>query len=545
MKARLLELLSEHGVFAEPEVIDYLAARDSPVDYCNQLLRAEAEPPLFLNMEMVKHLEDALLRRSQAPTKEEPSGTDDKGLPLARASIISESPDTQLGPLPSKAATTVGPPPAFRPSQRSSDALPEKERTSLGLLAPGFEPQAMRFDGDIRVLKDITGNSTCVGEMSDFTFYFKSRYQKIRRLLKSRSEFRSSASIEYIKDKKQKGEIKVVGMVSDVRSAPWGGIIIKIEDDTAEMDATLGKDEFVVKDEVLGLIGKLDEKYMSVRVKTIVRPEFTTMRAPKRAKDPVLAMFLSDMHVGSKAFLAKEWRSFIKWLNGHIDAQRNLASGIKYIVISGDLVDGIGIYPGQEEELEIKDIYAQYEEVARQLSDIPGHINIIVLPGNHDAVRPAEPQPTFPSEITKLFTKNCTFVGNPCAFTLHGVEILAYHGRSMDDLIPAMKLKYDEPAEVMKWMLNMRHLAPIYGDRTPLAPEKEDLMVIERIPDIFVTGHIHKTDIKTYRSVLLIQASAWQSQTTFQKMMNLVPDPAKAIVVDLQNMNTKVLDFAG
>ena len=196
------------------------------------------------------------------------------------------------------------------------------------------------------------------------------------------------------------------------------------------------------------------------------------MRAPKRAKDPVLAMFLSDMHVGSKAFLAKEWRSFIKWLNGHIDAQRNLASGIKYIVISGDLVDGIGIYPGQEEELEIKDIYAQYEEVARQLSDIPSHINLILLPGNHDAVRPAEPQPTFPSEITKLFTKNCTFVGNPCAFTLHGVEILAYHGRSMDDIIPAMKLKYDEPAEVMKWMLNMRHLAPIYGDRTPLAPEK-------------------------------------------------------------------------
>jgi DNA polymerase II small subunit len=543
MKARILELLSEHGVFAEPEVIDYLAARETPVEYCEKLLRAEEEPPLFLNMDTVKELETVLERKTKGEPKDEPSNIDEKGRPIGKMSAIH---DEQPAP-PSVLKEPL------RPASSGPPVLPREPKEELvghrksvyNLLAPEFKPTALQFEADIRVLQDITGNSTCEGDIKDFTSYFKSRYHKIRKLLRARPEFRSSASIEYIKDKKQKGELKVVGLVSDVRTAKWGGIIVKIEDDTAEMDATLGKDEFVVKDEVLGLIGKLDEKYLSVRVKTIVRPEFTTMRAPKRAKDPVLAMFLSDMHVGSKAFLAKEWRSFIKWLNGHIDSQRNLASGIKYIVISGDLVDGIGIYPGQEEELEIKDIYAQYEEVARQLSDIPNHINIIVLPGNHDAVRPAEPQPTFPSEITKLFSRNCTFVGNPCAFTLHGVEILAYHGRSMDDLIPAMKLKYDEPAEVMKWMLNMRHLAPIYGDRTPLAPEKEDLMVIERVPDIFVTGHIHKTDIKTYRSVLLIQASAWQSQTTFQKMMNLVPDPAKAIVVDLQNMNTKVLNFAG
>jgi DNA polymerase II small subunit len=543
MKARILELLSEHGVFAEPEVIDYLAARETPVEYCEKLLRAEEEPPLFLNMDTVKELETVLERKTKGEPKEEPSAVDEKGRQLGKISAIH---DKHPGP-PSAPKELPRPAPLGLPlpSRTTAEEPGAHTKSVYSLLAPEFKPAAIQFDADIRILQDITGNSTCEGDIKDFTSYFKSRYNKIRKLLRARPELRSSPSIEYIKDKKQKGELKVIGIVSDVRTAKWGGIILKIEDDTAEMDATLGKDEFVVKDEVIGLIGKFDEKHMSVRVKTLVRPEFTTMRAPKRAKDPVLAMFLSDMHVGSKAFLAKEWRSFIKWLNGHIDASKNLASSIKYIVISGDLVDGIGIYPGQEEELDIKDIYAQYEEVARQLSDIPSHINIVVLPGNHDAVRPAEPQPTFPSEITKLFPKNCTFVGNPCAFTLHGVEILAYHGRSMDDIIPAMKLKYDEPAEVMKWMLNMRHLAPIYGDRTPIAPEKEDLMVIERVPDIFVTGHIHKTDIKTYRSVLLIQASAWQSQTPFQKMMNLVPDPAKAVVVDLQNMNTKVLNFAG
>jgi len=532
MKARILELLSEHGVFAEPDVVDYLAARDSPLEHCERLLRAEGEPPLFLNMETVSHLEEVLRRKAgERSADDEPSGLNAEGTPVATASIIA-GPPAQASPPRSQAPA--------EPSVSTRPAGP-----SLGLMASDFRPRAMELEADIKVLQDITNNSTCVGELKDFTDYFKNRFMKIRRLLKQRPEFRSVASIQYIKDNNQKGDIKVVGMVSDVRTAKWGGIIIKIEDDTAEMDATLGKDEFVVKDEVIGLQGKLDEKYKSLRVKTIVRPEFTTMRSPRKAKEDVSAVFISDMHIGSNAFLEKEWRKLIKWLNGHIDGTRELLDGVKYIVISGDLADGIGIYPGQEAELKIKDIYAQYEEVARQLGDVPGHIDIIALPGNHDAVRPAEPQPTFPKEITKLFSKNCTFVGNPCAFTLHGVEVLAYHGRAMDDIIPAMKLKYDEPAEVMKWMLNMRHLAPIYGDRTPLAPEKEDLMVIDRVPDIFVTGHIHKTDVKMYRSVLMIQASAWQSQTTFQKMMNLVPDPAKAVVVNLHTLNTKVLNFSG
>jgi len=533
-----LELLSEHGVFAEPEVVDYLAVRESPLEYCERLLRAEEEPPLFLNMEVLNHLEEVLRKKEgERSPDDEPSGLNAKGAPVAMVSTVAEPPS--LGPGPE------APQPRSEAQANAPPAAAQSVGTPLGLLASDFRPRAMGIDADIKVLQDITNNSTCEGDLNDFTLFFKSRFMKMRRLLRQRSEFRSVASIQYILDNKQKGDLKVVGMVSDVRTAPWGGIIIKIEDDTAEMDATLGKDEYVVKDEVLGLQGKLDEKHMSLRVKSIVRPELTTMRSPRKAKEPVNAVFISDMHVGSKTFLKKEWRSLIRWLNGHIDGTRELVNNIKYIVISGDLVDGIGIYPGQEAELDIKDIYAQYEAVARQLSDIPGHINIIALPGNHDAVRPAEPQPTFPKEITKLFSKNCTFVGNPCAFTLHGVEVLAYHGRAMDDLIPAMKLKYDEPVEVMKWMLNMRHLAPIYGDRTPLAPEKEDLMVIERVPDIFVTGHIHKTDVKMYRSVLMIQASAWQSQTTFQKMMNLVPDPAKAVVVDLQTLNTKVLNFSG
>ena len=92
-------------------------------------------------------------------------------------------------------------------------------------------------------------------------------------------------------------------------------------------------------------------------------------------------------------------------------------------------------------------------------------------------------------------------------------------------------------------MLKRRHIAPIYGDKTPLAPEKRDYMAIRNIPDVFVTGHVHTTAIAEYHGVRLINASTWQSQTSYQKMRAIVPDPAKAVLLDLQNLGARELAF--
>ncbi len=76
-----------------------------------------------------------------------------------------------------------------------------------------------------------------------------------------------------------------------------------------------------------------------------------------------------------------------------------------------------------------------------------------------------------------------------------------------------------------------------------MAPEKEDYLVIEDVPDIFVSGHVHGAGISEYRGVKIICASTWQSQTSFQRMHNFNPDPAKLPIVHLGNGNMKMLDF--
>ena len=187
-----------------------------------------------------------------------------------------------------------------------------------------------------------------------------------------------------------------------------------------------------------------------------------------------------------------------------------MARTIKYLILSGDCVDGVGIYPGQDKELAIPDLFDQYTRFAELLHLLPDWVECIMLPGNHDAVRPAEPQPTFEPTIQQDYNTT-TFVGNPCDFSLHGVRLLSYHGKSIDDFVATLRtVTYADPVEAMREMLRRRHLAPQWGGKTPLSPEPEDGLIIREVPDIFVTGHVHGHACLDHRGTTLVCSSTWQ-----------------------------------
>jgi len=221
-----------------------------------------------------------------------------------------------------------------------------------------------------------------------------------------------------------------------------------------------------------------------------------------------------------------------------------LAKTIRYFVISGDGVDGVGIYPNQEKELAIPDLFNQYGGLAKLLEPLPDWVDVLLLPGNHDAVRPAEPQPALDLELQQDYN-NTTFVGNPCDFSLHGVRILSYHGKSIDDFVAKMRsVSYDRPEAAMRAMIDRRHLAPSWGAKTPLSPEPEDNLVIRTIPDIFVTGHVHGHHVSDYKGVKLIHSSTWQDQTGYQRTLGFQPRPAILTVVNLHTHETASIPFA-
>jgi DNA polymerase II small subunit len=93
----------------------------------------------------------------------------------------------------------------------------------------------------------------------------------------------------------------------------------------------------------------------------------------------------------------------------------------------------------------------------------------------------------------------------------------------------------------MEEFLNIRHLAPIYGERTPLASELEDHLVIDEVPNVLHTGHVHINTYKNYKGIHLINSGTFQTQTEFQKIYNIVPTPAQVPILD--NGEYKQLKF--
>jgi DNA polymerase II small subunit len=427
-------------------------------------------------------------------------------------------------------------------AEAPSALAPTTPNSRASAILPGAD-----VDAQVEIHKDPTGESTCEGRIDDFTRYFQDRLQRLRRILRGRRE--ASGAQEVARLKARAGGVRAIGMVGDVHRASTGATYFDLEDETGSVRCVCGKrgpaPADLVNDEVVLVIGNMSGGAdPALFVEEIVRPDVPSGAPSHRAQDDVAAAFISDIHVGSKTFLGPNWQRFIRWLSGDYDKGNELAKRVKYLVVSGDLVDGVGVFPNQEHALAISDLEEQYTTLAGYMSELPDHIKVIMLPGNHDGVRPAEPQPALPSRARRSFDSNISFVGNPSEFSLHGVRVLAYHGRSFDDLVTNIQgMSYRAPLDMMEILLKKRHLAPIYGDKTPLAPEHRDWLVIDEVPDVFVTGHVHLTGARPYKSVTMIHDSAWQSQTEYQKMMNLVPDPARVPVLNLRSREVSLVQF--
>jgi len=489
LREHLVAFFEEHHKLLEAEALRLILADRQPLALSRELLARSAEGSPFVTREMV----EAVLTERVAPPPR---------VPVSVAGLV---PNAN----------------APRPAE------------PFALLNEGF-----------------TGPPVASLPIAAYGTLFQSRYRALARMLRGRPDLSNLRPIRELRS--NEGTASVIGMVVSVRETPQRHhLIVTVDDESGSLEALVPKDSPGARvpflpDEVVGLrlaFGKEPGKIP--RVAHVERPDVPSTRPLGRSATPRRAIFLSDLHVGSRSFLTESWAHLIEFLRGR-GPYPELAASIDYVVIAGDLVDGIGVYPRQERDLTISDVVEQYTEVGRRLAEMPDRLTIVAIPGNHDAVSPAEPQPALPANLAFLLPPNVHALANPSTFALSGVVVEAYHGRSFDDLIPAIpKSSYARPTEVMRRMLEMRHLAPIYGDRTPLAPLPRDGLVIDPAPDILVTGHAHTYGVDRYRNVLLLNASTWQAETEYQRMRNISPVPARAAVVDLASLGLVTLDFSG
>ncbi len=419
--------------------------------------------------------------------------------------------------------------------------------------------QDNKLDSKIQVVKSFNQIINNI-EVKNFVNYFKIRYENLKRLLQQRIELQDAISIKRLNGHDR---VSVIGLVYDKSYTKNNNIILQLEDTTGFVKIIIKKDNSmtyniardITLDEVIGVTGTFSKDV--IFVDSIILPD-TPNTTFKKCNDDVYAAFISDLHIGSNMFLPEEFNNFIKWLNGNYgtDEQKKLSKKIKYLFIIGDLVDGVGIYPNQEDELFVKDINEQYKECAKYLSKIRKDINIIICAGNHDSGRIAEPQ----LPLDKYYAKdlyelnNVIIVSNPSIVNIHainnfpGFNVLLYHGFSFDYYISNIdSLRnnggYDRADLLMKWLLQKRHLAPTHTSTLYVPNETEDPLVISIVPDFFVTGHIHKLAYSNYKSTTVICCSCWQSKTSFQEKVGHNPEPGNVPIVNLKTREIKVMNF--
>ena len=564
MTAEILIKFARKGIILSPEAYDLIANSENPLNLSSEIIlklksgnyskdMVPVDVNTLKNMEGL-HFKSDNRDQSIDTAIEKPTPTIEKPkqeTPLKSIPTPTETKPEEETPLKSIPTPTETKPEEEQKPKNTGYAREHVVKIEDTEVSKEVETKYKRnlteskvnFD-KFKVLQDTSNKSYTSGEIGNLIEYFQNRYKKLSDILSKRPELRTWQKINEITENQT--DLNLIVMITDIRSTKNGHYLIEVEDDTGSIPILVSKDnddliraaKNLMRDEVIGVIAQKragqSENQLAI-CQNIIDPG-----VPRMARKEVDfgTVFTSDIHIGSVTFLEEAFVRFTRWLNGDFgnEEQREMANNVKYMIVGGDIVDGIGVYPNQDKELAIKDITLQYDEAARLLGDIRSDIKIIITPGNHDASRVAEPQPAVPEKYAKSLYKlnNVEFLSNPSMVSLDGLEVLIYHGRGIDDMVMGSNdFSHERNDLVMKEFLRKRHLAPLYGERTPLASELEDHLVIDRVPDVLHTGHVHINTYTNFNGIHCINSGTFQTQTEFQKIYNIVPTPAEVPIIDV------------
>ena len=399
---------------------------------------------------------------------------------------------------------------------------------------------------------DVTDKKYSQGRVEDFLNLFTDKYKTLSEIIKERPNFDQVT----ITDARHLGKNKpadIIGMVYEKRMSKNGNLILNVDDLTGSVNlvVTSKNEEMfnvakeILNDNVIGFKCSIIAENMFI-VNEIIFPDIPVQNNKPHLDDDCYVAIIGDTHIGSKLFLEGEFSDFIDWISGNVEKENYIAQQIKYLIIAGDLVDGIGVYPTQFEELAITDIFKQYELFEEYILKIPKNITIFITPGNHDAVRLSDPQPAIAKQfMPRLYEQpNIHMLGSPTWIDIEGFKTIIYHGASLHGIYAEIKeATMAKPDIAMKEVLKRRDLMPQYGERQTFIPMEKNLMTINEVPDIFVGADVHHHAYSKYKNCNLINVSCWQSITAYQIEKGHIPTLCKVMLFNLKDQTMKIKDF--
>ena len=362
-----------------------------------------------------------------------------------------------------------------------------------------------------------------------FREMFIQRYHQLSQMIKKNI----SPDITILNRNLQKNKIPhtrvgvLIGMVQDTGVLHTNRFVINLEDPltgkTTKCVIVQDPPSFpgyrnIIRDTVVGIIGVLPKNFIEGELtalwgRDIIRPSFRNHHfKPRDTYSKVLC--ISDIHFGSKKFANNLFSRLIAFLNKEIQVEDTFLNPetIDTIIVAGDLIDGIKHTQNDIQIDNKSSLENLYQDISVLFKKIPSRINIIIIPGEKDASQMVIPQPPIDKKVGRsLYSlSNVQNHGNPLRMTINGMRFLIFHGQGYEQIFKdRLKLESHEMIKGMQELLEYRHLFPEYGPFYPIAPYSDDYLVIDTIPDIIITGHLHKSNHSMYKGIRIVSCGTF------------------------------------
>jgi len=380
----------------------------------------------------------------------------------------------------------------------------------------------------------------------DWVKYFNSRYNKIKSILAKKI-----GPADRIADLKvAQGKVNIIGQVYEQITTKKGHQMWVIEDPHGRCRAIIMKSKkeltnkarWVLSDSVIALSGAVSPDGGAIFVDDIELPDIPYVKWPNGSNGKIV--FLSDTHIGSKYALTT-------FLDNAID-EINQIKDLRAVVHLGDLCDSRGVFPTQEKELIIKSFADQYKTAAAHLSKLRQDIPVFLLPGNHSLGGASNkiPAPSVPltEDTAPLHSlPNIRPLSDPAELIINNkIRILLTHGVSLHAIFVAYGLSPMTESIIiaMRAFLQHRHLSPIYGVRqSQVVPTHEDYLVIDNVPHLIASAHIHIAAQGEYKGVKLLNTGSMQAETPYMRSQGIIVTPPSYAILDISNGNIETRSF--
>ena len=399
---------------------------------------------------------------------------------------------------------------------------------------------------NIKILSKLKKNNKKTTDI-DFIDFFCQRFNIIHEIFLSKN-IKNLTSIRRLSH--CNGNYDIIGMIYNKRITKNKNLLLEIEDLGGKTLILVNRENYklfkrvekLVVDDILCFNCSGSSKMLFLN--DFIFPGFSN-KAEKFGNIDNNIAFISDLHVGSKLFLEKDLQRFISWVNGEIGSSRSkkIAKKLKYIVIVGDLVEGVGIFAGQDKFLNIQSYREQYEKLFNLLSEIRKDVEILICPGLHDAVWDGEVQSNIAKKWINIdyFGPNFKKITNPSLVEIAGLKIFINYGINSKRFLG--KFGKNIGIEGIDEILKRRSLPIVYSE-SDFIPEDFNNFVIPEDLDIFVSGGRHRCEIGYYKNILKISTSCWCDKSDFEIRNGFEVDCCRVPVLNLKSKEVKELDFS-